>query len=204
MADTRPISALQHYMYCPRQCALIHVEKVWSENRFTVEGRLLHLRADSGSSGRRGGVAEDRSVPLRSDILGLYGIADVVEMRRGADGKEYPYPVEYKRGSPKVEDWDRVQLCAQAMCLEEMLGTRVPEGAIFYGKPRRRERVVFDASLRLMVEEVCSAVHEMVRQETLPDAEYGPKCRNCSLRDVCMPGKGKRSVETYVRSGLES
>ncbi|GAB7024107.1 CRISPR-associated protein Cas4 [Salidesulfovibrio brasiliensis] len=204
MTETWPLSALQHYMYCPRQCALIHVEKVWSENRYTAEGRLLHLRADSGSSGRRGGVAEDRSVPLRSDVLGLYGIADVVETRQGEDGKEYPYPVEYKRGSPKVEDWDRVQLCAQALCLEEMLGVHVPEGAIFYGKPRRRERVSFDALLRQEVQRVCSAVREMVQKAILPDAEKGPKCRNCSLRDACMPGKATYGVEAYVRSGLES
>lgn len=204
MAETWPLSALQHYMYCPRQCALIHVEKAWSENRYTAEGRLLHLRADSDSSGRRGGVAEDRSVPLRSNALGLYGIADVVERRPGPDGHEYPYPVEYKRGSPKIEDWDRVQLCAQAMCLEEMLGTQVPEGAIFYGKPRRRERVVFDDSLRRQVEHVCSAVHDLVRHGLLPEAEYGAKCRHCSLKDICMPGKGKRSVEAYLQAGLDT
>lgn len=131
MGRTLPLSALQHYMYCPRQCALIHVEKVWVENRFTTEGRLLHLRADSGTSGRRGGIAEDRTVPIRSDRLGLYGVADVVEMRPDADGREIPYPVEYKRGSPKIEDWDRAQLCAQAICLEEMLGVTIREGAIF-------------------------------------------------------------------------
>jgi len=203
MDATLPLSALQHYLYCPRQCALIHVEKVWVENRFTAEGRLLHLRADSGAAGRRGGIAEDRSVPLRSDRLGLYGVADVVEMRPGPDGREVPYPVEYKRGSPKVEDWDRAQLCAQAMCLEEMLGTDIPEGAIFYGKPRRRERVVFDEALRGLVEQGCRAMHAMIEAGEVPSAEAGPRCRGCSLAGACMPGASNR-VESYLLKGLES
>lgn len=204
MPETLPLSAVQHYLYCPRQCALIHVEKVWTENRFTAEGRLFHLRADSGTSGRRGGVAEDRSVPVRSEKLGLYGIADVVEMRPGSDGREVPYPVEYKRGSPKVQDWDRAQLCAQAMCLEEMLGVPIPEGALFYGKPRRRERVVFDASLRETVERVCADLHDMVRRSVLPPASAGPKCKACSLAGQCMPEKRKADVAAYLKAGLES
>lgn len=203
MDRTLPLSALQHYLYCPRQCALIHVEKVWVENRFTAEGRLLHLRADSGTPGRRGGIAEDRAVPLRSDRLGLFGIADVVEMRPGPAGREIPYPVEYKRGSPKIEDWDRVQLCAQAMCLEEMLGVAIPEGAIFYGQPRRRERVVFGDELRGTVERVCGALHEMVETGATPSAVHGPRCRGCSLQEACMP-KVRNGVEAYLRKGLES
>lgn len=203
MPETLPLSAVQHYLYCPRQCALIHVEKVWSENRFTAEGRIMHLRADSGSSGRRGGIAEDRSVPVRSERLGLYGIADVVEMRPGEDGRETPYPVEYKRGSPKVEDWDRAQLCAQAMCLEEMLDVAIKEGALFYGKPRRRERVVFDAALRGIVERVCENLHAMMRDATLPPPNPGPKCRGCSLADRCMPRRS-REVAAYLKAGLES
>lgn len=203
---TLPLSALQHYLYCPRQCALIHVERVWSENRFTAEGRLLHFRADAGAPGRRGDVADDRAVPLRSDRLGLFGVADVVEMRPGPDGREVPYPVEYKRGAPKPEDWDRAQLCAQAMCLEEMLGLSVPEGAIFYGKPRRRERVVFGDDLRALVCEACAAMRAMVETGTvpapLPEAERKRRCGGCSLRDACMPGTGRR-VETYLRKGLE-
>ncbi len=200
---TLPLSALQHYMYCPRQCALIHVEKVWVENRFTAEGRILHLRADSGMSGRRAGVAEDRSVPVRSDSLGLYGVADVVEMRPGPDGRNIPYPVEYKRGSPKIEDWDGAQLCAQAMCLEEMVGVEIPEGAIFYGKPRRRERVMFGASLRRNVVEQCKAMHAMVQSATTPAAVYGKHCRGCSLCSTCMPKSGSGSVERYLRRGLD-
>lgn len=202
MNRTLPLSALQHCMYCPRQCALIHVEKVWVENRYTAEGRLMHLRADSGTPGRRGGIAEDRAVPIRSDRLGLYGIADVVEMRPGPDGREIPYPVEYKRGSPKIEDWDRVQLCAQAMCLEEMLGVAIREGAIFYGKPRRRERVVFGDELRGTVERVCGVLHEMVETGVTPPAVHGKHCRGCSLEAVCMP-RLRHNVESYLLKGLE-
>jgi CRISPR-associated exonuclease Cas4 len=172
-------------MYCPRPCALIHVEKIWSENRFTAEGRILHLRADSGGPTRRGGVCEDRAVPIRSDRLGLYGVADVVEMRPGPDGRAIPFPVEYKRGSPKVADWDRVQLCAQALCLEEMLGVRVPDGAIFYGTPRRREKVVFDDRLRDTVETCCLDLHAMISSSATPAATSSERCRGCSLRSAC-------------------
>lgn len=203
MPDTLPLSAVQHYMYCPRQCALIHVEKVWDENRFTAEGRLLHLRADSGVSGRRGGVDVDRSVPVRSVRLGLYGVADVVEMRPNSLGREVPYPVEYKRGSPKLQDWDRAQLCAQAMCLEEMLGVSIAEGAIFYGKPRRREVVLFDSALRDIVERVCAALQEMVKNAVLPRAALGQKCRGCSLVERCMPEKRNSGVVSYLKVGLE-
>jgi len=202
MDRTLPLSALQHYLYCPRQCALIHVEKAWEENRFTAEGRILHRRADSGTTGTRGGVSVDRTVPIRSDRLGLYGVADVVEMRPGPDGREVPYPVEYKRGSPKIEDWDRAQLCAQAMCLEEMLDLPIWDGAIFYGKPRRRERVVFDAPLREIVEQNCREMHAMVEEARLPKPVSGKRCRGCSLKGVCMP-KARRTVESYLLKGLE-
>jgi len=204
MPDTLPLSALQHYLYCPRQCALIHVERVWVENRFTAEGRILHQRADSGVQGRRTGVPEDRAVPIRSDRLGLYGIADVVETRSAPDGKTIPYPVEYKRGKPKIDDCDRVQLCAQGLCLEEMLGVSVPEGAIFYGKPRRRERVIFDEPLRDKVLRTAMAVRDMVASGQTPPAESGPHCRGCSLSGICMPKMRRgRSVESYLLKGLK-
>lgn len=203
MVSTLPLSALQHYMYCPRQCALIHVEKAWSENRFTAEGRIVHLRADSGSSGRHGGVSVDRAVPVRSEQLGLYGIADVVEMRPGQDdGLEVPYPVEYKRGSPKVENWDRAQLCAQAICLEEMLCVKICEGALFYGKPRRRERVVFDAQLREIVTASCRDMHRMIENAEVPKAVYGKHCHGCSLKRICMP-RSRHNVERYLLDGLK-
>ena len=209
MDDLLPLSALQHYLYCPRQCALIHLEGVWEENRFTSEGRLLHRRVDAGLPGARGGVAEDRSVPVRSERLGLYGIADLVERRENgasaaASADDMVYPVEYKRGSPKVEDWDRAQLCAQAMCLEEMLGRDIPEGAIFYGQPRRRERVLFDARLRAVVTESCAGLHALLEGGRTPPGRYGPRCRGCSLLSRCMPKAPRQGVEDYLLRGLLS
>lgn len=204
MRENLPLSALQHYLYCPRQCALIHVEKVWVENRFTAEGRIMHRRVDSEHASRRAGLSQSLSVPLKSDRLGLYGVADVVEMRPAPDGNEIPYPVEYKRGSPKIDDCDRVQLCAQALCLEEMLGIKIAEGAIFYGKPRRRETVTFSAELRAEVEEIAGLLHQMIGAAETPPAEKGKKCQGCSLVSVCMPGIRKSKVELYLRKGLES
>ena len=204
MIENIPLSALQHYLYCPRQCALIHVEKVWVENKFTAEGRIMHQRVDSKHESRRAGLSQSLSVPLRSDRLGLYGVADIVEMHPGADGNEAPYPVEYKRGSPKINDCDRVQLCAQALCLEEMLGIKIIEGAIFYGKPRRRETVTFNAELRAKVKEIARLLHQMIDAAETPPAEKGKKCQGCSLVGTCMPGIRKSAVELYLRRGLES
>ena len=149
MEEREPIalSALQHFLFCPRQCALIHVERQWAENRFTAEGRVLHERADLGGSSSRSGVRTVRSMPLRCRRLGIGGVADVVELH---DGGRRPYPVEYKRGRPKAHRADEVQLCAQAVCLEEMSGTTIPEGALFYGQTRRRVVVRFDKALRAL------------------------------------------------------
>jgi CRISPR-associated exonuclease Cas4 len=203
-AEVLPLSALQHFLYCPRQCALIHIEKVWEENRFTAEGRVMHSRVDSGDSGKRGQVSEDRSVPIRSQSLGLYGVADVLEMRPSPGGKSIPFPVEYKRGSPKIEHWDRVQLCAQGMCLEEMLDVQIPEGAIFYGTPRRRENVTFDQELRELVYTSCQQMHNMIIKGLTPQVEYGQRCRGCSLARMCMPKLSKKQkVEKYLLKGLQ-
>ncbi|WP_415718959.1 CRISPR-associated protein Cas4 [Maridesulfovibrio sp.] len=203
MVELLPVSALQHYLFCPRQCALIHAEKVWVENRFTVEGRIMHRRVDSEQRGRRAGADQDLSVPLKSERLRLYGIADVVEIVPGPDGREVPYPVEYKRGRPKILDWDRVQLCAQALCLEEMLGVSVPEGAIFYGKPRRREVVDFDHKLRVLVKETAMELHKLIAEARIPAAVKDKKCRSCSLAGECMPGVGNIKVESYLLSALK-
>lgn len=179
-----PISALQHFVYCPRQCALIHTERQWAENALTAEGRLLHERVDDGGASRRGQVTTNRSVAIRSTRLGLSGIADVVE---SVDGRP-PYPVEYKRGRPKTHRADEVQLCAQAICLEEMLGVEVPEGALYYGKNRRRQVVAFDMGLRQLTEEIAERTHGLLRSRSTPPAEYAPrKCGRCSLRDICQP-----------------
>jgi CRISPR-associated exonuclease Cas4 len=205
-SDLIPLSALQHYLVCPRQCALIHVEQQWAENRLTAEGRLQHERVDDGGWEKRRGVKRVFSLQLRSLRLGLVGKADVVEFHRGGDGQWTPYPVEHKRGRRKRENWDRVQLCAQALCLEEMLGAVVPEGALFYGKERRREVVALDAGLRAETEAAASAVHTLLADGRTPPAEYAKKCERCSLVGLCLPrktGARSRSVARYLEGVLD-
>src|SRR3954447_6042851 len=160
--DLLPISALQHLVFCPRQCALIHVERQWAENRLTAEGQLLHARVQSGETTTRGALRVLRALPLLSRRLGLTGYADVVEIRRAKGGGEQAFPVEYKRGKTKPHDADRVQLCAQALCIEEMAGLPVPEGALFYGMPRRRETVVLDTALRERTETLITELRQMI------------------------------------------
>jgi len=176
-----PLSGLQHLAFCPRQWALIHLEQVWVENAKTAEGRLLHERADLPGASRRGGVRTLRGMWLRSDRLQLTGRADIVEFR------PEPYPVEYKRGKSKPTDCDLVQLCAQALCLEEMLNTAIPNGAIFYGDPRRRLEVAFSPELRARTESLAANMHQLYRARQTPPAQPGPHCKNCSLVHVCLP-----------------
>jgi len=187
-SDDIPLSALQHWLFCPRQYALIHVERLWAENRFTAEGRLLHERADAGRPETRPGIRTLRGVEICSSRHGLYGVADVVELRGGR-----PYPVEYKRGQPKDHCADEVQLCAQALCLEEMFGCDIPEGALFYGKPRRRSIVQIDTGLRALTLETARAVRDCRASGELPQPVYAPaRCDRCSLRDSCRPQLGTR------------
>jgi CRISPR-associated exonuclease Cas4 len=168
--DLLPLSGLQHLAYCPRQFALIHLEQAWADNLYTAEGNILHRRADKAEAETRGGIHIARSLRLQSLALGLAGIADVVEFHRVAEdapgvelprltGRWRPFPVEYKRGRPKANDCDQVQVCAQALCLEEVMGLDIPEGALFYGKTRRRKTVRFDDKLRArtkgLAEEYC-------------------------------------------------
>jgi CRISPR-associated exonuclease Cas4 len=205
-ADLVPLSALQHYQFCPRQCALIHVEQIWVESKLTAEGRILHDRVDAGGVEKRRDVKRVFGLPIRCLRLGLVGKADVVEFHRQADGPWIPYPVEHKRGRRKQEDWDRVQLCAQAVCLEEMLGVSVPEGALFYGKEQRREAVTIGEALRRETEEVAAAVHRMLAEGRTPPPEYAPKCDSCSLVEVCLPrgvGGSKSRVARYLAKVLE-
>ncbi|MCR1827851.1 CRISPR-associated protein Cas4 [Pseudomonas oleovorans] len=181
--DLIPLSALQHYLYCPRQCALIHVEQQWAENRQTAEGRLLHQRADQPQTEQRHGVRTVTAMPLASPALGISGIADVVEFL-----DEQPFPVEYKRGRPKAHRADEVQLCAQALCLEAMLARPVPEGALFYGETRRRKAVAFDATLRSLTLDTISATRSLLHGQHTPLAQYQPKrCDACSLIELCQP-----------------
>ena len=199
--DLVPISTLQHMLYCPRQCALIHLERQWSENRFTAEGRVLHERVDAGGGESRRGVSIQRGVPLRSLRLGVFGVADAVEMH---DNRR-PFPIEYKRGGPKTHRADEVQLCAQAICLEEMLDVEVIEGALFYGRSRRRKRVIFDNELRALTERTANGVRRMFANGRTPPPEYAPrKCDACSLKDTCSPKTMDRSptVERWLAGAV--
>jgi len=187
-SDAIPLSALQHYLFCPRQCALIHVERQWAENRLTAEGRILHEAVDVSSEASRREVRIARGMPIASRALGVSGVADVVELRRAKEGWR-PYPVEYKRGRPKAHKADEVQLCAQAICLEEMFETSVPEGALFYGQTRRRNVVAFDEALRALTIIVCEGTHAMIDAGRTPLPVWEKRrCEACSLLDVCHPG----------------
>jgi CRISPR-associated exonuclease Cas4 len=186
--DLIPLSALQHYLFCPRQCALIHVERLWSENRLTAEGRLLHERTAEASTETRRGVRTVTAMPIVSHRLGVSGVADVVEMHRDGAGRWRPYPVEYKRGRPKAHRADEVQLCAQAMALEEMFVVEVAEGALFYGTTRRRAAVAFHAELRALTEEIAAATRAMIAAGATPVALFEKrKCGACSLLEQCRP-----------------
>jgi len=180
-----PLSALQHWLYCPRQCALIHLEQVWAENKFTAEGQTLHKKAHEGPDENRAGVRITRSLPVRSLTLGISGQCDVVEFHECA-GRIVP--VEYKRGKPKAHRADEVQICAQAMCLEEMLGVEISEGYLYYGEKRRRTEVVFDPELRQLVSETSASLHGMMDRRVTPVAEYeARRCDACSLIELCQP-----------------
>ena len=200
-----PISALQHYLFCPRQCALIHVEGLWSENAATAAGRILHERVDAGRPATRAGVRIARGLALRSFALGVVGKADVVEFR-GTGPSAPPFPVEYKRGRPKAHRADEVQLCAQAICLEEMFGVDVPSGALFYGTTRRRLDVQFDSELRRLTAEVAMATRDMIRAGTTPTPVYRPAaCNNCSLLSICCPKRLEHppSVARWLASQID-
>lgn len=191
--DLVPLSALQHYLYCPRQCALIHVEQVWSENRFTAEGRVLHDATSEIGWERRRGIRVVSAMPLVSRRLGVSGVADLVELHEEQDGRWRPFPVEYKRGKPKSHRADEVQLCAQAMALEEMFATILSEGALFYGETRRRVSVELDTELRTLTAEVAGAARNMIAAGDTPPPVYAKRtCDNCSLRELCQPKRVQR------------
>lgn len=202
-ADLIAISALQHYLFCPRQCALIHLEQIWEENLYTAEGRLLHEKADSGKSETRGEVKTVTGLLMRSLTLGVTGKADVVEFHR-REGLWHPFPVEYKRGRAKAHDADKVQLCAQALCLEEMLCLPVSEGALFYGTTRRRLPVSFDAALRQATREIAAAVHALMHSAITPPPPADERCAACSLAEQCLPLSicRKNAATRYLQSLL--
>ena len=244
--DLLPLSALQHLLFCPRQCALIHIEQLWADNRLTVEGTIMHERVDGLGTESRGDLRIARSLRLRSLRLGLTGRADVVEFHRdqgpgtrdqrpetedgralrearqhqpstmdhqspavrlpGARGLWRPFPVEYKRGKPKRDHTDEVQLCAQALCLEEMLEVHIPRGALFYGKTRKRTEVEFTQELREETEDAARRLHRLIESESTPAATYEKKCGKCSLIELCQPkaiAKGTHSARRYLENALE-
>lgn len=198
--DLLMLSALQHLLFCPRQCALIHIEQLWTENRLTAEGRILHERVHTAARESRRKIKVEFDMPIRSLQLGLIGRADVVEFYLQDDGTWQPFPVEYKRGRPKKDDSDRVQLCAQAMCLEEMLDVDVPEGALYYGKKKRRLGVEFAHTLRDKVEQTARELYILLDSGKTPSPVYSRRCESCSFVETCLPktaGK-KGKVHKYM------
>jgi CRISPR-associated exonuclease Cas4 len=179
-----PISALQHLLFCERQCALIHIEQLWADNQFTAEGNVLHERTHEGPDESRPGVRITRGLPVRSLELGLSGQCDVVEFHV-LSGEVLL--VEYKRGKPKAHAADEVQLCAQALCLEEMLHRRVENGALFYGQRRRRTDVLFDEELRALTRNSAIRLHALITARVTPTALREKKCESCSLLHLCLP-----------------
>ncbi len=215
--DLLPISALQHLVFCERQCALIHIERVWADNPLTVEGKALHDAADEPGTESRRSLRIARSVPLRCRRLGVAGVADVIEFHRvaaagglesaggvplkGVRGLWQPFPVEYKRGKPKRHFADKVQLCAQAMSLEEMLGVEVQRGALFYGQTRRRLEIEFHQSLRRETERAAERLRSLLSSRMTPPAVYERKCKSCSLIELCHP-KMTRSAVRYLERAI--
>lgn len=184
--DLLALSGLQHIAYCERQWALIHIEQSWAENADTLRGEFFHERVDTKGYSCARGVRAERRVHLASGKLGIYGVADIVEYGGGGDPSSI-VPVEYKVGSPKAESWDRIQLTAQAMCLEDSSSCHIEQGAIFYGKTRRREVVAVSDDLRQQVCRLARRMHELFDRGETPAAQRSPKCSRCSLKDLCMP-----------------
>lgn len=204
--DLIPISTLGDFTFCQRRAALHFIEMLWEENIFTAEGGIMHERAHEEQFEVRDGVRIERGIPLKSQKLGLIGKADVVEFHKKLGFKNWsPFPVEYKRGHLRHERSFEVQLCAQAMCLEEMLGCQIDKGAIFYGKTRRRLDVIFDDALRKETEEIAHCLHEFIKAGKTPKAEYSKRCESCSLKELCMPKtfEGSRSTGKYLSMMLE-
>lgn len=209
------LSGVQHYAFCPRQWALIHIEEQWNENYLTAGGRIMHNKAHDGEEiEKRGDLIICRGLKVCSAVLGISGQCDVVEFHQSASGvslKDYeglwlPYPVEYKRGKAKLDDCDRLQLCAQAVCLEEMLCVEIESGALFYGEPRRREKVVFTQEIRTKLRDTVMEMHSLFKRQYTPKAIKRKCCQSCSIKDYCLPRLGesnKISVSEYLEAHLE-
>lgn len=206
------LSGLQHFAYCRRQWALIHIEQQWAENERTIDGQLFHTTAHNEEKiEKRGSLLITRGLRIKSSALGMSGICDVVEFRKSADGITLfsydglwePYPVEYKKGLPKLNDADVLQLCGQAVCLEEMLMCHIPQGSLFYGENRRRTIVDFTDELRARVYSMAQEMHDLWKKGYTPKVKPQKGCNACSLKEICLPRLGKvKSVESYISSNL--
>ncbi len=211
--DYLQLSGLQHFRFCRRQWALIHIENQWAENFRTVDGSLMHEKAhENGSSESRGDLLIVRGLAVHSSSLGVSGQCDVVEFRRNPDGillqnREglwQPFPVEYKRGKPKENNADSLQLCGQAMCLEEMLCCAIPEGALFYGETRRRLSVPFTQELRGQVQGLLTEMHDLFRKQYTPKVKPSKSCNACSLKELCLPKLMRvKKVSAYLSGAME-
>lgn len=206
------LSGIQHFAFCRRQWALIHIEQQWQENEYTVSGELLHKNAhDPYFNEKRKDVITSRAMPVFSRSMGVSGECDIVEFRKAADGVTLHghrgtytiYPIEYKKGSPKDTLIDILQLTAQAMCLEEMFSVRIPEGAVIYGETRRRENVVFTEDMRKQVREAFQEMHQLYDRKYTPRVKWSKSCNACSLKDICLPRLGKTSsVKEYIHKAI--
>lgn len=207
------VSGLKHFVFCRRRWALVHIEQLWSENALTLDGHYMHERVhDASFTESRGSVLLSRGMPVRSASLNVTGVCDMVELHKdpqgvpiqGREGTWRLYPVEYKRGKPDERGADEMQLCAQAMCLEEMFVTEIPEGAVFYGETHRRLPVVFTEELRQKVRASLEEMHQLFERGHTPRAKMTRACKNCSLVELCQPGLSKQvSASEYVRRMLE-
>jgi len=210
--DFLMLSGIQHFSFCRRQWALIHIEQQWQENVHTVEGDIFHRRThDAFLTEKRKDVITSRGMPILSRIMGVSGVCDIVEFHRAEDGVSLHghrglfriYPIEYKKGSPKDTEMDILQLTAQAMCLEEMLSAEIKEGAIYYGEIRRRDKIVFTEELRNQVESSFKEMHQLFEKRYTPKVKWSKSCNGCSLKDICIPKLGKTpSASAYIHKIL--
>lgn len=204
--DYLMLSGIQHFVFCKRQCGLIHLEQSWSENTLTLQGEALHERVDKPETENRSGIRIERALQIKSERLGLIGKADLVEFHKypsatltgGVQENWIPFPVEYKRGKPKQGLEDKIQLCAQAMCLEEMFECQIEKGSLFYGAEKRRLEVEFDDELREATINAAQGFHNLMERGILPPVEFGAKCKNCSLHEECMPDVQGINLEEYL------
>ncbi|MBA4698416.1 MAG: CRISPR-associated protein Cas4 [Ruminococcus sp.] len=211
--DYLMISGIQHFQFCRRQWALIHIEQQWEENVHTIVGELMHKKVhDPYLSEKRKDVIVVRALPVSSREMGVSGECDVVEFHKeeegvtlhGHRGLYYIYPIEYKKGKPKSSEEDILQLTAQVMCLEEMFSASIEEGAIFYGETRKRERITITDELRETVRDMFQEMHQYFERQYTPRVKWSKKCNGCSLKEICLPKLGKTvSVKEYVRQAME-